>query len=262
MILRRLSKHVREQNWVAVALDFLIVVLGVFIGVQIGNWNDTRQQRTIYEQSLDRALAEVQVNLSNIERSRVVIDERLPTIQAAIEVLRSCQTSPEARASLEAAFSRVRVMSSIRIDTKALDQLINNDSFLPFQPPETRQTLLSLSTTLNDLRAQSNDLVDLARQADWGLHDVIRMSDLTHGSPADVIEAVRGGAIASPERVRQWQLVVPLDVACKNEKFLNVFLIWEDTAYFNAVMGEVSSLEVRSALETLGVSAPAEDAAP
>ena len=39
MILRRLSRHVGEQNWFAVLLDFIIVVLGVYMGVLLGNWN-------------------------------------------------------------------------------------------------------------------------------------------------------------------------------------------------------------------------------
>jgi hypothetical protein len=42
MILRRLTHHVRTQNWTAVVLDFLIVVVGVFIGIQMSNWNATR----------------------------------------------------------------------------------------------------------------------------------------------------------------------------------------------------------------------------
>ena len=39
MILRRVIEHVKAQNWFAVALDFVIVVLGVFIGIQVSNWN-------------------------------------------------------------------------------------------------------------------------------------------------------------------------------------------------------------------------------
>ncbi len=39
MILRRVISHVRNQEWTAIFLDFLIVVLGVFIGIQLGNWN-------------------------------------------------------------------------------------------------------------------------------------------------------------------------------------------------------------------------------
>lgn len=43
MILRRITEHVKAQNWTAVALDFVIVVTGVFIGIQVANWNDERQ---------------------------------------------------------------------------------------------------------------------------------------------------------------------------------------------------------------------------
>ena len=42
MLLRRMVNHVKSQNWTAVGLDFLIVVLGVFLGIQLGNWNDAR----------------------------------------------------------------------------------------------------------------------------------------------------------------------------------------------------------------------------
>ncbi|WP_412061320.1 hypothetical protein [Rubrivirga sp. IMCC45206] len=40
--LGRLSKAVREQNWVAVALEVCIVVLGVVIGFQITAWGQAR----------------------------------------------------------------------------------------------------------------------------------------------------------------------------------------------------------------------------
>ncbi len=33
MILRRITEHVNAQNWFAIGLDFLIVVVGVFIGI-------------------------------------------------------------------------------------------------------------------------------------------------------------------------------------------------------------------------------------
>lgn len=42
MILRRVIEHVKAQNWTAVALDFCIVVVGVFIGIQVSNWNEAR----------------------------------------------------------------------------------------------------------------------------------------------------------------------------------------------------------------------------
>jgi len=45
MILRRVTKHVKDQNWFAVALDFFIVVAGILIAFQITNWSETRGER-------------------------------------------------------------------------------------------------------------------------------------------------------------------------------------------------------------------------
>ncbi|KCZ90853.1 hypothetical protein [Hyphomonas johnsonii] len=42
MILRRVISHFRKQEWTAIGLDFLIVVFGVFIGIQVSNWNTAR----------------------------------------------------------------------------------------------------------------------------------------------------------------------------------------------------------------------------
>ncbi|MEQ9506153.1 MAG: hypothetical protein RLO80_07755 [Hyphomonas sp.] len=50
MILRRLTEHVKDQNWFAVALDFLIVVLGVFVGLQVNNWNEARAAKARRDQ--------------------------------------------------------------------------------------------------------------------------------------------------------------------------------------------------------------------
>ncbi len=45
MILRRLTQNVKDQNWFAVVLDFIIVVVGVVIGLQVSNWNDARAEK-------------------------------------------------------------------------------------------------------------------------------------------------------------------------------------------------------------------------
>jgi len=42
MLLRRVTEHVKSENWFAVFVDLAIVVVGVFIGIQVSNWNDSR----------------------------------------------------------------------------------------------------------------------------------------------------------------------------------------------------------------------------
>ena len=45
MILRRVIAHFRKQEWTAIAIDLVIVVLGVVIGIQVSNWNAARADR-------------------------------------------------------------------------------------------------------------------------------------------------------------------------------------------------------------------------
>tara|TARA_R110002020_G_scaffold27170_4_gene87466 strand:- start:7613 stop:8395 length:783 start_codon:yes stop_codon:yes gene_type:complete len=45
MLLRRVTEHVKAQNWFAVGIDFVIVVVGVFIGIQVSNWNEDREMQ-------------------------------------------------------------------------------------------------------------------------------------------------------------------------------------------------------------------------
>lgn len=57
MLLRSITEHVKAQNWTAVALDFAIVVVGVFVGIQVSNWNDAASDR-ISERQVLAALLE------------------------------------------------------------------------------------------------------------------------------------------------------------------------------------------------------------
>ncbi len=45
MILRRLAIRLTRQDWAAVAIEFLLVVAGVFVGLQVANWNEERNDR-------------------------------------------------------------------------------------------------------------------------------------------------------------------------------------------------------------------------
>ena len=67
MILRRVIEHVKAQNWTAVALDFVIVVMGVFIGIQVANWNEASRDREREAVVLSQLKAEFQ---TVIEKTR------------------------------------------------------------------------------------------------------------------------------------------------------------------------------------------------
>jgi hypothetical protein len=59
MSLRSLAARFRQQDWTAVAIEILIVIVGVFIGLQVSNWNDTRKENERGREYLQRLQAEL-----------------------------------------------------------------------------------------------------------------------------------------------------------------------------------------------------------
>jgi len=45
MVVHRIREHVATYNWFAVGVDLIIVIVGVFIGIQASNWNAARIER-------------------------------------------------------------------------------------------------------------------------------------------------------------------------------------------------------------------------
>ena len=45
MLLRRFVNHITDQNWFAVGLDVIIVISGIFIGMQLNEWNGKRIEK-------------------------------------------------------------------------------------------------------------------------------------------------------------------------------------------------------------------------
>lgn len=66
MILRRVTEHAKAQNWFAVALDFFIVVIGVFIGIEVANWNQARQERQNERQYYGQLLNDLKADLETL----------------------------------------------------------------------------------------------------------------------------------------------------------------------------------------------------
>jgi hypothetical protein len=45
VILRRLAQSLQAQNWTAIVIEFVLLVTGVFLGIQVSNWNAEREMR-------------------------------------------------------------------------------------------------------------------------------------------------------------------------------------------------------------------------
>ncbi len=71
MILRRIREHVGAHNWFAVAVDFVIVVVGVFVGIEVSNWNEARQNRAEEVRYYRQIREDLVTDLATLQRARV-----------------------------------------------------------------------------------------------------------------------------------------------------------------------------------------------
>lgn len=69
MLLRRISEHVKSQNWFAVCIDLLVVIFGVYAGLQVSAWNEEQQDRVEEIEYLERILADLDDNISTQQAS-------------------------------------------------------------------------------------------------------------------------------------------------------------------------------------------------
>ena len=76
MILRRLTRALAEQNWFTVVLEVLIVVVGIFIGLQVDDWNEARKDRAREAEFLDRIDAELALDIDEFDRSIALAETR------------------------------------------------------------------------------------------------------------------------------------------------------------------------------------------
>ena len=63
MLLRRFQDHVSSQNWTAVVLDFCVVVLGLFMGLQIDGWNENRKDAIREREYLEQLQTDFNKNI-------------------------------------------------------------------------------------------------------------------------------------------------------------------------------------------------------
>ncbi|MEM8770302.1 MAG: DUF6090 family protein [Pseudomonadota bacterium] len=84
MLRRRISKHIGDQNWIAVIIDFAIVVVGVFMGIQLGNWNEARGDRAAEISYLMRYHEDLSATLDMFAVRLRLIDQQLDEIPNAM----------------------------------------------------------------------------------------------------------------------------------------------------------------------------------
>lgn len=87
MILKRLRAEVTRQNWFAVAVDLVILIMGVFLGIQVNNWNQSRLDRAEGREYRDRLYFDLESDQRDVAFRIQYYGQALAHAQAALAAL-------------------------------------------------------------------------------------------------------------------------------------------------------------------------------
>jgi len=111
MLLRRFSSHVRAENWFAVFLDLIVVVVGLFIGLQIDTWWEGQKEARLENAYLLEIRDDFELNESSLKGSAARLEEIIRSMLLLHE--QSVLESPSlSTAELNEKFSEIGSMPS------------------------------------------------------------------------------------------------------------------------------------------------------
>lgn len=145
MLLRRLTLHVREQNWTAIGIDFVIVVVGVFIGIQVANWNDDRATARKAGVFTERLRADLVGEAWGYEMQVGYYTDVMVNAEKAADALEGDQ-APTDEALLVAAYRATQYNGNIR-RRATYDELTSTGDIGLIGDPALRQLAMDVYTT-------------------------------------------------------------------------------------------------------------------
>lgn len=153
MILRRFSTSLRKQDWSAIAIELVIVVLGVFIGIQAqqwqAGWEDSRLERVYLERILSDIDLSIQTNELNITRL-----ERYSNGQAfVVESLRRCELAEDKKDAFANGVADIGKVGPSVFALSTMDEMLSAGHFSLIRNSHIRDALNGLA---RDAKYQAN----------------------------------------------------------------------------------------------------------
>ena len=162
MLLRRISKHVKDQNWFAVFLDFFIVVVGILIAFQITNWSQTRSDGQLRISYLERLESDLSQTIDYLSKNQDTIEQKIEIIDSFVAKLNNQEADEgELIHSTADYFTRGTALSDFKVFRSTFDELTTSGRLDILKSDKLSETLKTLNTNY----AAKNE--DLLVNTDW-----------------------------------------------------------------------------------------------
>ena len=166
MILRRLAEAIREQNWFTVVLEVAIVVVGIFIGLQVDDWNQRRLGRENDQRALALFVDELQLMLEEARVDVRYVNESMQELALGTETALKCDASDEERTRLVAAIGSTLNWRVPDVRPTGLAEIGNSGTLARLGNPELSRAVGSIHQSIKSI-ADSMDFIGPQYDQAW-----------------------------------------------------------------------------------------------
>ena len=145
MILRRVIQHVKKQEWTAIWIDLLIVILGVFIGIQAQQWNTERGERRLERVYLERILSDINLSIETNELNITRLEGISNGQALVVESLRRCELPEDKRDAFADGISDIAKVGPSVFVLSTMDEMLSAGNFSILRNPGIRDAMNGLA---------------------------------------------------------------------------------------------------------------------
>ena len=146
MILRHLADAIRGQNWFTVLIELAVVVVGIFLGLQIDGWNESRKENSLEHGYIERLEAEVDANIAVYRVAIQRAEETDRLYRDYFDHIRDPAVASPGRSDLLPVLCRVGVQFRLRFDNTVYDELVSTGRLDIIENIELTRALKAYST--------------------------------------------------------------------------------------------------------------------
>lgn len=123
MILRHLSTSIRSQDWFTVLVEVVIVVVGVFLGIQVSNWNEAIAERGKEKAYLIGLHEDFVKSDRQVNRLLGYLDEQLQDQALILSALDDCTLAPADRSAFQRGLQTLSLAPRTSIFRRTYDEI-------------------------------------------------------------------------------------------------------------------------------------------